>query len=91
MKRLKLIFLVAILMLSLSACNIHDDKAFSDNAELYGRFVTVDVAQDVYDGHIYIIKDTETGVNYIYARASNMAALSPLYDSNGEIVVDEED
>lgn len=91
MKKLKLIFLTCILTLSLSACDLHGDRAFSDDAELSGRFVTVDVVQDVYDGHIYIIKDKNTGVNYIYVKASNMAALSPLYNENGEIVVDEEE
>ena len=91
MKKFKVMLLMLASTLSLSACNIHGDNAFSDKSELQSRFVTVDIVQNIYDGGIYIIKDKETGVNYIYMRASHMSALSPLYDSNGEIVVDKED
>lgn len=83
MKKLKVLLLVVLSCLLLSGCGSELEEG--------GRFVTVDTAQDVGDGHIYIIKDTETGVNYIYIKASYMSGISPLYDSNGEIVIDQED
>lgn len=80
MKKLKVLLLMVLSCLLLSGCG----SALEEG----GRFVIIDTVQDVFDGHIYIIEDTETGVNYIYIRASNMAGISPLYDSNGEIVID---
>lgn len=93
-RKLKLIFLAMVSTMTLTGCGSlspFEDTAFSDKSESHGRFVTVDVVQDVYDGNMYIIKDEDTGMNYIYVRASNIAALSPLYDDNGEVMVSKED
>lgn len=83
MKKLKVLLLVVLSCLLLSGCG--------SGLEEGGRFVVVDTVQEVYDGNVYIIKDTETGVNYIYTKASYISGISPLYDSNGEIVIDKED
>lgn len=83
MKKLKVLSLVALSCLLLSGCGSELEKG--------GRFVVVDTVQDVSDGHVYIIKDIETGVNYIYIKASYISGISPLYDSNGEIIIDKED
>ena len=85
MKKLKVLLLVILSCLLLSGCN---SSELDSEEEVESRFITVDIVQDVDIGHFYIIKDTETGVNYIYIRTPDKAALSPLYDSNGEIVVD---
>lgn len=83
MKKLKVLSLAALSCLLLSGCGSELEEG--------GRFVVIDTVQDVFDGHVYIIKDTETGVNYIYINATYMTGISPLYDSDGEIVIDQED
>lgn len=39
---------------------------------------------------IYIVVDTKTGVNYITTVGTGMNGLTPLLDSDGNIVIDKE-
>ena len=51
------------------------------------RFV-VKEEQGVAGGAMYVIVDTQTGVNYIAAGAIGLQSVTPLLDSNGNIIID---
>lgn len=46
--------------------------------------VDIPVANDAY---IYQIRDTETGVNYIYLAGYYRSSICPMYDADGQVVV----
>jgi len=39
-------------------------------------------------GAVYIIVDTQTGVNYLTSVATGMNGMTPLLDSEGKVIVD---
>ena len=49
------------------------------------RFVTIQDGKE-YNAHLRIIKDKETGVNYLEGRTGS---LTPLLDRDGKVIVDE--
>lgn len=51
------------------------------------RFEMVEFVDKHNSEEIYIVRDTETGVNYIVADGRNSFAMSPLYDHEGNIVI----
>lgn len=51
------------------------------------RFEMVEFVDKHNSEEIYIVRDTETGVNYIVADGRNSFAMSPLYDHEGNVVI----
>ena len=37
---------------------------------------------------IWIVRDTQTGVNYIMSVGSSQCSMTPLLDSNGKVIID---
>lgn len=54
--------------------------------EYVGSLDIVDIPVD-YDAYIYQIRDTETGVNYIYLAGYCRSSICPMYDADGQVVV----
>ena len=52
------------------------------------RFV-VKEEQGVAGGAMYVVVDTQTGVNYIAAGAIGLQSITPLLDKNGDIVIED--
>lgn len=41
-------------------------------------------------GAVYIVLDTHTGVNYLASIGTSISSMTPLLDSNGNVVIDKE-
>ena len=54
------------------------------------RFITKD-GQSLGMGAVQIIVDTVTGVNYLGVIGTSISGLTPLLDSNGNVIVDNTD
>lgn len=52
------------------------------------RFVIKEGGQSLGFGAVYIVVDTQTGVNYLTTVGTGMNGMTPLLDSDGKVVVD---
>jgi uncharacterized lipoprotein NlpE involved in copper resistance len=83
MKKLIIIGLCLIVLFSLVGCN----KNKGDNI-LGNRFEIKEVIEESFYANVYLVVDKSTGVNYYWIAAGYGKSLTPVYDSEGKIVVD---
>ena len=83
----RIIYILIVLCLSVisTSCGKVDSTT---EPLLKGRFDYVETIGSSGDCDFHIIRDSETGVEYIWMNGYGRMALCPLYDSNGEIVVE---
>lgn len=63
------------------------EPEFTDSRfEYVGDLDIIDIPVDD-DAYIYQIRDTETGVNYIYFAGHYRSSICPMYDTDGRVVV----
>ena len=52
------------------------------------RFVIKEEQSLGFGGVVYIVVDTQTGVNYLMTAGTGLNGMTPLLDSDGKVVVD---
>lgn len=86
MKKAFVIMLVIINLFLVSGCARGEQpgSVFGDE----NRFILIDENHhDIGNRDIYIYADVDTGVMYMFVRAGYEAGLSPLYNSDGTLMI----
>ena len=84
-KRVIYILTMFCLCASLVSCGKTESNT---NPKLKGRFDYMETVGGSGDCDFHIIRDSETGVEYIWMNGYGRIALCPLYDSSGNIVIE---
>lgn len=84
--RKRILCILSIICLSTFSTSCGENSWPTSN-RLKGRLEYIETIGDSGDCDFHIIRDSETGVEYIWMNGYGRMALCPLYDDNGEIVV----
>lgn len=84
---LAVVMIVAIAMIFTGCDSTADDKLEDPRFEIVETIYVKNINANLYNG--YVIRDTDTGVNYLYLDGHRRACLTPLYDENGNVLVGE--
>lgn len=82
MKKYIVTMLAVLCIFGAASCGDDPNIEFENS-----RFEMVECVDEHKAEDIYIVRDTKTGVNYILVDGYNSFAMSPLYDENGNVVI----
>ena len=80
-----IIFIVILMMMTLSACGIYNDK--TPEVLYNNRFKEISYCKIDSSTFIMVYYDTETLVMYQIARGDGGKSMSPLYNSDGTLML----
>lgn len=85
--RKKIIVSVLLSSVLLTGCS-SNETAMGDGPKFEkSRFEYVDTLDEYWSIDMYLIRDKETGVNYILSNGYCASSMCPLYDENGNVVI----
>ena len=85
--RKKIIVSVFLLSVLLTGCSSNDTTMDGGPKFEKSRFEYIDTLDEYWSIDMYLIRDKETGVNYILSAGYQASSMCPLYDENGNVVI----
>lgn len=83
----KKIIVSLLLSVLLTGCS-SSETAMDDGPKFEkSRFEYIDTLDEYWSIDMYLIRDKETGVNYILSNGYCASSMCPLYDENGNVVI----